>query len=278
MEAANNRVVVEPVPTGGRVEGPRRSFLRGSVRNIALPLGTAVAALCLWQWGVRALGVAPALLPAPTDVFKALVMLFPLLLEHSWQTGSEAVLGLVVASMLGIAVGAALAFSEPFRTAFYPNMVFFQLIPKVALAPLFIMWLGIGMESRLAFTVFITFFPVAISTQTGLTVVDPNYIRFCRGLTASDWQIFTHVRLPFALPSIFTGLKVGVTMAFVGVIVGEFITSQSGLGYLIMFAAARVETAVIFAAITILCLIGLAVYGGVVLLERVAQRFWGVPC
>jgi NitT/TauT family transport system permease protein len=274
MEGVKNLVGVEPaatsIPKGA-------TGLHHALRAILLPLIAVVASLVLWQAAVRLFAISPTILPAPTEVYRALIQTFPLLMDNAVQTGSEAVLGLILASVLGLAIGIALAFSEPLRTAMYPNMVFFQLIPKVALAPLFIVWLGIGTSSRLAFTVFITFFPIAISTQIGLMLVDPNYVRLCRGLTASEWQTFLHIRMPFAMPSIFTGLKVGVTMAFVGVIVGEFITSQAGLGYLILFAMARVETAVIFAAITVLCVIGLAVYGAVALLERVVRRFWGIP-
>jgi NitT/TauT family transport system permease protein len=263
-------------PTGAAMRDVTMGLRRG-LRVVLLPLAAVVVALGVWQVAVQAFAISPTILPAPSAVYRALVQTFPLLMDNAIQTGSEAILGLVLAAILGLGIGTALAFSEPLRTAMYPNMVFFQLIPKVALAPLFIVWLGIGTSSRLAFTVFITFFPIAISTQIGLMLVDPNYVRLCRGLTASEWQTFVHIRMPFAMPSIFTGLKVGVTMAFVGVIVGEFITSQAGLGYLILFAMARVETAVIFAAIVVLCVIGLAVYGVVALLERLVQRFWGIP-
>jgi NitT/TauT family transport system permease protein len=245
--------------------------------NIVLPIATAAVVLIAWEGAVRAFRISPVILPAPSLIYDKFLLILPLLLENSIQTGGEAMLGLVVASILGIGIGIGLSCSKLFRAAVYPNMVFFQLIPKVALAPLFIVWLGIGTPSRLAFTVFIAFFPIAISAATGLATVDPSYVRFCRGLTASDWQIFTNVRVPFALPSIFSGLKIGVTMAFIGVIVGEFVTSQSGLGYLILFALARTETAVIFASIVVLCIIGLLAYGAVALLETLTRRIWGAP-
>ena len=245
--------------------------------NLGLPLATAATVLIAWEALVRILNISPVVLPAPSEIYEKTVAIFPLLMEHSLQTSSEAVAGFLLASAFGLTTGILLAYSKLFRAAIYPNLVFFQLIPKVALAPLFILWLGIGSASRLAFTIFIAFFPIAISTATGLATVDASYIRFCRGLTATDWQTFMNVRLPFALPSIFSGLKIGVTMAFIGVIVGEFITSQSGLGYLVLFASARAETGVIFAAIGVLSLIGLAVYGSVALLEIVIRRRWSAP-
>jgi NitT/TauT family transport system permease protein len=151
--------------------------------------------------------------------------------------------------------------------------VLFQLIPKVALAPLFIVWLGIGSQSRLAFALFISFFPIVISMATGLLEVDRDMLRLCRSLTATEWQIFTSVRFPAALPYLFSGMKIAMTMAMIGVIVGEFITAQAGLGYLIIFATSRAETGVIMAAIGLLCVIGLGLYG-LVLLGEAAMRRW----
>jgi NitT/TauT family transport system permease protein len=253
------------------------TLLRERALIVVLPVATAGAVLIAWEVAVRMLAISPVILPAPSQIYQKMITILPLLIDNSIQTGTEAVLGLLLAAALGIGLGVGLSNSKIFRAAVYPNMVFFQLIPKVALAPLFIIWLGIGIESRVAFTVFISFFPIAISTATGLASIDPIYVRFCRGLTATDWQIFTTVRVPFALPSIFNGLKIGVTMAFIGVIVGEFVTSQSGLGYLILFALARTETAVIFGSIAVLCLLGLAVYGAVALLEIMTRRVWGAP-
>jgi NitT/TauT family transport system permease protein len=244
---------------------------------IVLPIVAAAAALIFWEAIARGLNISPVILPAPSQVYQKITTILPLLLSNSIQTGGEAVLGLVLAAAVGIAIGSGLAYSKYFRAAIYPNLVFFQLIPKVALAPLFIIWLGIGIESRLTFTIFITFFPIAISTAVGLASVEPIYVRFSRGLTATDWQIFKHVRVPFALPAIFGGLKIGVTMAFIGVIVGEFITSQSGLGYLILFAMARAETTVVLGSIVFLCIIGIAAYGAVALLEIITRRKWGAP-
>jgi NitT/TauT family transport system permease protein len=253
------------------------SALRGHIITIVLPIATAAAVLIFWEAMARGLKISPVILPAPSQVYQKVMTVLPLLASNSIQTGGEAVLGLVLAVAVGIAIGSGLAYSKYFRAAIYPNLVFFQLIPKVALAPLFVIWLGIGIESRLTFTIFITFFPIAISTAVGLASVDPIYVRFCRGLTATDWQIFKHIRVPFALPAIFGGLKIGVTMAFIGVIVGEFITSQSGLGYLILFAMARTETAVVLGSIGFLCIIGIGVYGAVALLEIMTRRVWGAP-
>jgi NitT/TauT family transport system permease protein len=251
--------------------GSVRIFVR-QMRPIILPILTTIILLVLWEVGVRACDVSSVVLPPPSSIVASLIRNFPLLMHHAAQTTGEAAMGLGLAIVAGVAFGFALAYSPLFREATYPQMVFFQLVPKVALAPLFIMWLGVGAESRLAFTVFIAFFPILVATASGLTNVEERYLRFCRAITASKWQSFLHVRLPFALPQIFAGLKIGVTMSFIGIIVGEFITSQSGLGYLILFASTRAETATIFASIFVLCAIGMAFYAAVSVVEGMVLR------
>jgi len=161
------------------------------------------------------------------------------------------------------------------REALYPHIVMLQLIPKIALAPLFIVWLGVGDSSTITVAVFIAFFPVLVATMTGLLSAKPEVLQLCRSLAASEWQVFRLARFPYAMPHIFAGMKVGVTMAMIGVIVGEFITAQQGLGYIIMFTSAAGETATVLAAIVLLCVIGLVLYGIVVLGELAVRRWYG---
>ncbi len=170
-----------------------------------------------------------------------------------------------------------MAASKRFRQAIYPHIVLFQLVPKIAVAPLFIIWLGVGPESCLAFAIFLAFFPALVGTVTGLTGTDRNSLLLCRSLTATTWQTFRHVRLPYALPHIFDGMKVGATMSLTGLIVGEFVTAQSGLGYLVLFASSEEETGLVFAAVAFLCVIGLALYGAVALTQYLVMRSLGMP-
>jgi len=245
----------------------------GRARDVVLPLATAGVVLVLWEVVVRAFKVPPVILPPPSDVLALFARNYPLLLEHAVPTLTETVVGFVLAVVMGVGLAIVITYSPSWRAALYPNLVLFQLIPKVALAPLFIVWLGIGSQSRLAFALFISFFPIVISMATGLLEVDRDMLRLCRSLTASEWQIFTSVRFPSALPYLFSGMKIAMTMAMIGVIVGEFITAQAGLGYLIIFATSRAETGVIMAAIGLLCLIGLGLYG-LVLLGEAGMRRW----
>ena len=267
--AAPERSWTEPV--AGTTSRLRHHFSRA--RDIVLPIATAAAVLVLWEIVVRVGKVPVVILPPPSDVVALFARNYPLLLEHAVPTLSETVVGFVLAVVLGVGLAILITYSPNWRAALYPNLVLFQLIPKVALAPLFIVWLGIGTQSRLAFALFISFFPIVISMATGLLEVDRDMLRLCRSLTATEWQIFTSVRFPAALPYLFSGMKIAMTMAMIGVIVGEFITAQAGLGYLIIFATSRAETGVIMAAIGLLCVIGLGLYG-LVLLGEAAMRRW----
>ena len=242
---------------------------------IILPVLFAVAVLLLWQWAVDAYAVPEVILPSPADIWRRTLTAWPFLLQHAVPTGVEAAIGFLLATVLGMFLAVLLSYSKWAHAALYPNVVFFQLIPKIALAPLFIVWLGIGSESRLAFSMFIAFFPVVIATLTGLNATPPDMIRMCQALTARSWQVFLSVRFPYALPHIFSGLKIAVTFAIIGVIVGEFITAQAGLGYLILFASSQAETALILASIGMLCIVGLVLYGAVAGLERIVLRRYG---
>jgi NitT/TauT family transport system permease protein len=246
-------------------------------RPVLLPLLFAASVLLAWQVLSVRLAVSPMLLVPPSAIWDVLVQAWPILVAQSWPTLVNTVTGFLLAAALGIALGGALVISRRIEQAFWPHVLIFQLIPKVAVAPLFIIWLGTGPSSRLCFAVFLSFFPIAVSAATGFRSADPTALRLCRSLTASTWQTFVRVRMPYAIPHIFAGLKVGVTVAIIGVVIGEFVTAQEGLGYIIMFASSAAQTALVFAAIALLCGIGLLLYGAVALAELFVRRWYGAP-
>jgi NitT/TauT family transport system permease protein len=207
-------------------------------------------------------------------VLDQLVEMSPLIMKHTMPTTLETILAFAISIPLGIALAALMVYSTSAYRALYPNVIFFQLIPKIALAPLFIVWLGIGSPSRITFSIFICFFPILVATAAGLQSVDVNMLKLCRSLRMSDWQILMRVRFPTSPPFIFSGMKVAVTLAVIGVVVGEFIASQSGLGYLILLASSRQQTDLALACIAILCVVGLVLYGLVVLAEKVVMKFY----
>jgi NitT/TauT family transport system permease protein len=199
----------------------------------------------------------------------------PLLLHHAVPTTLDSLMAFFAATALGVGLAVTITYSPLLRDMLYPNLVFFQLIPKIALAPLFVVWLGISSESRVAFAAFVSFFPIVISAAVGFANIEASALRLCRSLTASEWQCFVMVRFPFALPAIFSGMKIAMTMAIIGVIIGEFISAKAGLGFYILYASSRMEMAVIFAALLVLCIIGVTLFGAVALAERLVRRVYG---
>jgi NitT/TauT family transport system permease protein len=242
---------------------------------VALPIITAALFLLLWQALAVIGNISPTILPAPTLILQQLTDHFWLIMKHAVPTTLETLLAFGISIPLGIALAALMVYSATAYQALYPNIIFFQLIPKIALAPLFIVWLGIGSSSRITFAVFICFFPILIATVAGLRSVETNMLRLCRSLRMSPWQILLRVRFPSSPPFIFSGMKVAVTLAIIGVVVGEFIASQRGLGYLILFASSRQQTDLALACIAVLCVVGLVLYGGVVLAEKAIVRIYG---
>jgi NitT/TauT family transport system permease protein len=278
MKQATLRTGLE-VPAPAVVKPARGAWMLGAGllgRQILLPVLLAAIVLIAWEYGTRWAHVSPMVLVPPSAVYELMSTAWPILLQQTWPTLIETIVGFFVATVVGVTLGGAIVLSRRVQQALSPHILLFQLIPKVALAPLFIIWLGVGPTSRLAFAVFLGFFPIVIATSTGLMSADSGPLRLCRALTGSRWQAFWSIRIPYAIPHIFAGLKVSVTMTMIGVIVGEFVTAQEGLGYIIMFASSAAETALVFAAIGLLCVIGLVLYGLVAAAEWAVQRRLGV--
>jgi NitT/TauT family transport system permease protein len=154
--------------------------------------------------------------------------------------------------------------------AIYPVIVFLQIIPKIAIAPLFIIWFGFGFTPKLLLVFLLSFFPIVVSSIVGFKSVDPDVMDFARTTGASGWRLFLKIRLPQALPHIFTGLKVGAALSATAAVVAEFVASDKGLGYLLLQYNGQLETPMVFAIVVLLSLIGLAVYYAVEIIERLA--------
>ena len=254
--------------------GARLPTMR-QLRPVILPIATAGVVLLLWQAACAMFHIPRVILPAPAEIAAELWHILPTLLREAVPTMLDSLAAFALASTLGVGLAVALTYSPLIRDTLYPNLVAFQIIPKVALAPMFVVWLGISSQSRIAFSTFVCFFPVVISAVVGFESADASTLRLCRSLTASDWQSFRLVRFPFALPAIFSGMKIAMTMAVIGVIIGEFISAKAGLGFYILYASSRMETAAIFAALFTLCMIGAALFGAVALAERFVRRHYG---
>jgi NitT/TauT family transport system permease protein len=264
------------IPVRGLDSSALWATLRSSQLAVVLPVVTAFVFLLVWQAIAVYANISPTILPPPTMVLEQLTGNFPLIMKHTIPTTYETLLAFGISIPLGIALAGLMVYSTLAYQALYPNIVFFQLIPKIALAPLFIVWLGIGSPSRVTFSIFICFFPILVATAAGLQSVETTMLRLCRSLRMSEWQVLIRVRFPTSPPFIFSGMKVAVTLAIIGIVVGEFIASQQGLGYLILFASSRQQTDLALACIAVLCVVGLVLYGGVVLCEKAVMRLYDI--
>jgi NitT/TauT family transport system permease protein len=195
------------------------------------------------------------------------------LLIHTWVTLQEVFYGFLVGALAGFALGALVAESTFTRLALYPFLVAFQMIPKVAIAPLFIIWLGYGVSSKVAFTASITFFPVVINTIAGLRSVDSEVLEMMRVFRATRWQAFYRVKLRFALPYLFASLEVAMVLSVIGAIVAEFVGATKGLGYLILQEMHQLETARVFAVLIVLSVVGIILSWVIRVIAR-AALFW----
>lgn len=249
---------------------------RGS-RAFVLPLLFGLVLVLAWEFWTNHLKVSSIVLPPPGAVFDKLWESLPLLSEQGYRTATASLMALLISSLIGVSTGILLTISHHLKSAVFPNVVFFELIPKIALAPLFVIWFGTGIELRLAFAVFLSLFPVLLATMAGLVATDASVLRLCRAANASVLQTLFLVRLPYAAPYVFSGIKVASTMAMIGVVVAEFLTGNSGLGYMIMFAATNLETSLMLASMLLLCVFGMVLFWSVELVERLLAKRYGVP-
>ena len=259
---------------------PEREAPRGGGRwrgaDVLWPMLTVLLVLGAWEGAVSALGIRPIILPRPSQILWDVVARRGLLLQHLWPTLWQCLAGFLLAAGGGMALGMLITLSASARRAIYPHMVAFQMIPKVAVAPLFILWWGVGGTSRVMLAFFISFFPLVVNTAAGLAGADPDMVRMARAFTATRGQIFRKVQLPSALPFIFSGLKISSTLAVIGIVVAEFVSAQEGLGYLMIFSQGLMDTTTMLAAILVLSLLGLVLYGAICLLERLCV-YWQEP-
>lgn len=232
-----------------------------------------VALIALWQapctWG----GIAPHLLPAPSAIWRELAGNFGMLLYHTWVTTAEVLAGFAIASIVGIVLAVAVDRSRFLSAIIHPYVIVLQATPKVALAPFLVIWFGFGITSKIAMAALITFFPIFVNAIAGFAATSPRMIDLMTVLRASPRQLMWKAKVPAALPYIFAGLEIGILLSLIGAIVGEFVSSTAGLGYLIANYNHQLQTAAAFAALVMLVVLGIASYG-VVLLTKRRVVFW----
>jgi NitT/TauT family transport system permease protein len=248
-----------------------RALLAGLRRGVssvmpALVLSTAV--IVVWEAVIRVFHVPTFVLPAPTAIIASLTANRGALAVASRATALEVLFGFVLSAVVGVLVALVIVRFERFGRALYPVIVLFQNVPKVALAPIFILWFGYDLAPKVVLIVVIAFFPVAIDMLAGLQSVEPSFVALMQSVGASRSEILLRVRIPHSLPHLMAGLKVAITFSVIGAIVGEFAGASAGLGYVIQFASTQLDTPLVFAALIVVSVLGLFFYSLVEFAER----------
>lgn len=243
-----------------------------NLKKRALPLLGIFLFLAFWQISVMILDLPSYLLPTPTEILMTGIDRFDLILEHSWVTAYEMLLGYFLAIVVAVPLAIATTASPTFDKFITPILLFFQTVPKIAIAPLFLVWFGVGPLPKVLVAFLISFFPIIIDTAVGLRSVSSEMVDLARSMGASRTQIFTQFRLPTSLPYLFSGLKVAATLAVVGAVVGEFVGADKGLGYLLLVTNSNLQTALMFATIVALTAQGLILFYLIQVLEN-----WLIP-
>jgi NitT/TauT family transport system permease protein len=240
--------------------------------------GVAVAFIVVWEVIVRVFNVPKFIVPSSLDVLQSIVLGFKsgLFITHGWYTLSATLIGFVIGSMIGFVLGVLVSQVDVLYRLLYPYVVAFQTIPKVAIAPLVVIWFGFGIGSKIAMALMICFFPVVVNTIEGLRSVNPERIMLLRSYSASQFDIFRFVQLPAALPFIFAGLDIGIVLAVIGTVVGEFVGSTAGLGYVLMKFNHEIDIAGVFASIIVLSVLGVLLHLALQLVQAHVV-FWSKP-
>ena len=240
-------------------------FLQGYLYAILAHVGFVV----LWQVAVS-LGQIPSyILPGPIETIAALAEPSYNWFRHIWVTTAEIFGGYAIATVVGVALAVLFVWVPPLNAALMPLLITLNMVPKVAMAPLFIIWFSYGIVPNMLIAFTICFFPIVLTTYRGLIEVEPDLLNLVKSLKGNRWQIFTKIQLPGSLPFLFSGMKVAAVLAVAGAVVGEFIASDSGLGYFLLVQQNALNTSAMMMALILITGIGVLLYGLVALLEYV---------
>ena len=242
--------------------------MRESLSVFALPALSLVVFLIFWQVYTVSFGVSVFILPSPTRIFEtALRFGFPLF-GHVWTTTYQILIGFCVGNLLAVLIAYAIVRSVTAERMIYPFLIVSQTIPKLAIAPLLVIWFGTGLTPKVIIIVLLCFFPTAINVVQGLRSTDPNAIDLVQLVTASKRTLFFKVQFPSAVPYFFAGLKISMAAAVIGSIIAEWVSATSGLGYLILYGGQTMRTDLMFVAVALTVILGLGLYGAVALAEQ----------
>lgn len=225
--------------------------------------------IVVWEAVVRIFAISAFIIPAPSEIAQSLVAQWGTLMQATLVTAGEILFGFLVSVVVGIAIALVIVRFDWLGRALYPLVVLFQNVPKVALAPIFILWFGYGLAPKIGLILVIAFFPVTLSMLAGMQSVDRSLLSLMNSVGASRTQILFRIRVPHSLPNLMAGTKIAATLSVIGAIVGEFAGASDGLGYVIQFASTQLDTALVFAALLLVSVLGIAFYYAAEILERI---------
>ena len=243
------------------------------MKKLIYQLGTILLLLVIWEFVVGFLNIPSFLLPGPIEIITVFIQNFSILTEHAFWTLSEILSGFFVAVIFAFIVAILGVYSRYVKEIIHPMLVGVQIVPKIALIPLLLIWFGHGILPKLITVSLVCFFPIFINLNKGIESVNKGFINIMKAAGSTKTEILRNVQIPYSLPYLFTGLKIGIALASVGAIVAEFISSSVGLGYQISYSASLLDSAMVFAGLLYVVLIGLIMYFAVVLMEK-RVVFW----
>jgi NitT/TauT family transport system permease protein len=270
-QTADSLTVAPNVAIAGKAANAqlrRARAQRDRLAALAYPIGMTVVLIALWEIAARVFSFPPYLVPAPSAIIESMDTNAAVLIKQSVGTTVEILLGFALSVVVGVPLALAIFLWKPFARTVYPLLISSQAVPKVAIAPLFLVWFGFGLMPKVLIAFLIAFFPVVINTAMGLASLEREKIYLAQSMGLGSIATFFKIQLPNALPSIFAGLKISITFAVVGAVVGEFVGGQGGLGYLLLIANGNMDTALLFAGIVALTVLGVVLFALIGVVER----------
>ena len=260
--------IATSIPRRDNDRAANRERLRSMLRSILLPLLGVLIIFGVWWLSIIGFQIEKFLLPSPADVWNAFMMNPQFIMLQTWVTLAETLQGFILAIVLAVPLATVIASSKIIEQMIYPLLLAINAAPKVAIAPLLVVWMGFGQEPKVVMVVLLCFFPIILATTTGLRSTPSEFIELAKSIGSNSVQTFLKFRAPFALEQVFVGLKTAISLAVIGAVIAEFVGANQGLGYLIVQSGASANTSLAFVAIVLLAFISMALFYLLVLIEK----------
>ncbi len=246
------------------------------IRALLPPLTLAIVIVVIWELSIPIFGVSKFMVARPSEIAGSLTKLADLFVSSAVVTSFEILWGFLLSVVVGIGIALLLTWFDSFAHAVFPLVVALQIVPKVALAPLLILWFGFGDLPKILLIMLIAFFPITLNMRAGLTSVSPDLLLLMRSVGATKWQVLSRVQVPTSLPYLFAGLRIAVTFSVIGAVVAEFAGANQGLGFLIQYASTQLDTPLLFGGLVVISVVGFAFYYGLSIVERIVDHWYPI--